>query len=102
MLLALNYLHKKNIAHRDLKPENFMFKEIDGQELKLIDFGLSTNCRDCDKMNIIAGSPHYISPEVLDKNYTKKCDIWSLGVIFFEMVTGKLPFTVGIEEESSD
>ena len=102
MLLGVNYLHNKKIAHRDLKPENFMFKEIDGQELKLIDFGLSTNFRKNEKLNIIAGSPYYISPEVLDKNYTQQCDVWSLGVIFYQMVTGKLPFNAGIEDEIGD
>jgi serine/threonine protein kinase len=65
MLSAVNYLHSKKIAHRDLKPENFMFKELDGQELKLIDFGLSTNCNRNEYMHVIAGSPYYISPEVL-------------------------------------
>lgn len=45
MLLAVNYIHKKNVVHRDLKPENFMFKEVDSEELKLIDFGLSTGCK---------------------------------------------------------
>lgn len=52
-------------------------------------------------MNVIAGSPYYISPEVLEKKYSKKCDVWSLGVIFYQMLTGKLPFLAGNEDDTS-
>lgn len=92
MLLAVNYMHKKQVVHRDLKPENFMFKELDSEELKLIDFGLSTGCKKNQLITTFAGSPYYMSPEVCEKRYSTKCDVWSIGVIFYELLTGSLPF----------
>ena len=100
MLCALNYLHMKKIVHRDLKPENFMFKEANDLDIRLIDFGLSTYCHKGQLLSSVAGSPYYISPEVIQKQYTSKCDVWSLGVIFFQFLTGELPFDV--TDEPSD
>lgn len=92
MLMSIYYIQCKKICHRDLKPENFMFKEDGGTQLKLIDFGLSQSFFQKKKMRTIAGSPCYVAPQVLDQNYTEKCDVWSLGIIFYQLVTGELPF----------
>lgn len=92
MAYAVHYLHCRKIVHRDLKPENFMFKKRDGDELKLIDFGLAQSFSKKDKMKTICGSPYYLAPEILNQKYTKKCDVWSLGVMLFELLTGELPF----------
>lgn len=101
LLLAVAYLHEKSICHRDLKPENFLFVDkSENSEVKIIDFGLSRyvneeNINDnsaTHHMSTIVGTPLYIAPEVLKGNYSFKCDIWSLGVVLYLMLSGKLPF----------
>jgi len=77
ILNAINYCHKLDIAHRDLKPENFLFEtKNDKSELKVIDFGLSKICHakntgKIERLQTKAGTPYYISPEVLAGNYDK-------------------------------
>ena len=93
MVAALNYLHQAGIAHRDLKLENFIFtNKQDNAEIKLIDFGYSQNYLAKDHMDSIVGTAYYISPEVLQGDYTKSCDIWSMGVILYMMLSGRVPF----------
>lgn len=72
ILQALNYCHSMNIVHRDLKPENFLFVSPDANaDLKIIDFGLSKIMKEgkLERMKTRAGTPYYISPEVLAGNY---------------------------------
>lgn len=91
MLSALNYCHNvKNIVHRDIKPENMVFgSEDDEKDIRLIDFGLSTILKDEQNMEKKCGSAFYLAPEVLKGTYNFKCDIWSLGVVLFVMITGR-------------
>jgi calcium-dependent protein kinase len=93
MISAIAYLHSRDIVHRDLKPENFLFsqKSVDSN-LKLIDFGLAKSIGLEKKMTTKTGTCYYVSPEILSGPYTKKCDIWSLGVILFMMLSGYPPF----------
>ncbi len=61
--------------------------------MKLIDFGLSKSSKDKhSSLSTIAGTPYYMAPEVLDGEYNYKCDIWSLGVLLYVLVSGDLPF----------
>ena len=93
ILQAINYLHFKGIAHRDIKPENFLLVNKTSSNIKLIDFGLSATIK-CseDVIKETVGSPFYIAPEVLDKNYTPLCDIWSAGIILYNFMTCLYPF----------
>ena len=92
---ALDYIHRNGVVHRDLKPENIM---IDGEDrIKLIDFGIAGKAGarrlTFGKLSQIAGTPDYISPEqVRGKRGDGRSDIYSLGVILYEMVTGATPF----------
>jgi len=97
MLLALNYLYSHGIVHRDLKLENFLYDFKNGDHLKLIDFGFSKVWDPNIKMHVSCGTLSYVAPEVLDKSYTKQCDLWSLGVIAFILLAGYMPFS-GSEE----
>ena len=91
-LQALKHLHDLNIAHRDLKPENILFTEM-GTGIKLIDFGMSKIVPSSNAlMNTKLGTPYYVSPEVLDGKYDKRCDLWSIGVITFVCICGEPPF----------
>lgn len=79
--------------HRDLKPENILLeqnKEFD--QIKIIDFGTSLVYDPNNKLEEKLGTPYYIAPEVLGKNYGAKCDIWSIGVICFILMSGIPPF----------
>ena len=93
MLSAVSYLHHHGIVHRDLKLENFLFetKSVDSN-LKLIDFGLSKHFHDHEQMHQVVGSAYYTAPEVLKGHYDHRCDIWSLGIIAYMMLTGSPPF----------
>lgn len=95
ILDAIAYCHdKKGIVHRDLKPENFLFSSRDEDAvIKIIDFGLSRH-DDMQKgiMNTKVGTPYYVAPEVLNREYTKSCDIWSIGVITYILLCGYPPF----------
>ena len=93
---ALDYIHGKGVVHRDLKPENIM---IDAEDhIKLIDFGIAGNQGSrrltFAKLSQVMGSPDYISPEqVKGKRGDGRSDLYALGVILYEMLTGKTPFT---------
>ena len=90
LLKALSFIHSKNIIHRDIKPENILFSDKRNlYSLKLIDFGLAANS-DQDKKTV--GTPSYMSPEMIDGESTFESDIWSVGVIVYQMLTGELPF----------
>lgn len=89
LLLALNHIHAMNICHRDLKPENIMVDE--SWNIKILDFGLA-NLIQSTSLTEIVGTPYYVAPEVLKGNYSKECDMWSLGVIIFLMLCGHTPF----------
>lgn len=81
-------------VHRDLKPENFLFSTKDEDAvIKIIDFGLSRHDDTATKiMNTKVGTPYYVAPEVLNREYTKSCDIWSIGVITYILLCGYPPF----------
>jgi len=93
MFRAISYIHTRGVVHRDLKPENFMYSERDGDFLKLIDFGFSKFYRGV-LMQEALGTLPYAAPEVLNRNYSHgSCDLWSLGVIVFILLSGHMPFT---------
>eukprot|EP00928_Gymnodinium_smaydae_P024367 TRINITY_DN19733_c0_g1_i1.p1 TRINITY_DN19733_c0_g1~~TRINITY_DN19733_c0_g1_i1.p1 ORF type:complete len:563 (+),score=83.68 TRINITY_DN19733_c0_g1_i1:66-1754(+) len=95
MLLAVKYLHQCDVVHRDLKLENWLYDKKDGKRLMLIDFGLSKYWEPTQKMGLKVGTLNYIAPEVLDGSYTSQCDLWSLGVIAYTLLTGGMPFVGG-------
>lgn len=92
---VINYCHQKGIVHRDLKPENILLEpDMNLDNMKIIDFGTAVPFKPATKksMKEVLGTPFYIAPEVLKGNYTEKCDLWSIGVITFMLLSGKAPF----------
>ncbi len=90
---ALEHAHKNHIVHRDIKPHNIMITD-DGR-VKVTDFGIAraaTTSTVTNSTNVI-GSVHYFSPEQARGGYTdEKSDIYSLGIVMYEMITGKVPY----------
>jgi len=93
ILSAVVYCHSKNIVHRDLKPENLLLdSKGPDAHLKVIDFGTSKKFSTGIQMTQKFGTAYYIAPEVLNKNYNEKCDVWSCGVILYILLCGYPPF----------
>ena len=97
---GLKYLHKYGIVHRDLKPDNIMMTEQSEKGiLKIMDFGLSKIVGPNDTLHEGYGTLSYVAPEVLLRTpYNKEIDMWSMGIILYQMLCGKLPFTGNKEE----
>jgi calcium-dependent protein kinase len=96
VIKALLHCHSKNIIHRDLKPENIMFNnEVvdDFTDIQIIDFGLAGKTSDpFGLLKTMVGSPYFTAPEVYEGSYGKACDVWSCGVILYELLSGTYPY----------
>lgn len=111
VLSAVCYMHSQGVAHRDLKPENFMLQEkgkpVNKNVLKVIDFGIASRFKhkvqdegsDIADMHTMVGTAYYVSPEVLAGKYSEKCDVWSIGVILYILLSGSPPFGGETDEE---
>ncbi|TNN21033.1 Maternal embryonic leucine zipper kinase, partial [Schistosoma japonicum] len=96
---AIGYIHSRGFAHRDLKPENILLDN--DQNVRIIDFGLCAKGHNLSLLNTFCGSFAYVAPEVLaNKEYSgSAADIWSLGVILYALLCGRLPFDPTKPEE---
>ncbi|CAK60742.1 unnamed protein product (macronuclear) [Paramecium tetraurelia] len=92
LLVALDHMHNLGVLHRDIKPENIMFRN--SEELVLTDFGLADHYRkDGQYLFTNCGTPGYCAPELLqNKLYDFKVDVYSAGIVLFQMLTGQNPF----------
>uniref|UniRef100_A0A914HEZ5 Non-specific serine/threonine protein kinase n=1 Tax=Globodera rostochiensis TaxID=31243 RepID=A0A914HEZ5_GLORO len=118
LVAAVKHMHDRDIVHRDLKPENILFERDQpghvAPKLRLVDFGFARILPRPSSSSTVAqslitplcGTLHYAAPEVLDiedelPQYNQQCDLWSLGVILFTMLSGKVPFHAKSQAESA-
>ncbi|KAG0736316.1 hypothetical protein G6F62_009233 [Rhizopus arrhizus] len=102
MTQALIYLHSRSIIHRDIKPENLL---LDGQgNLKIGDFGWSVRTKIVDnRRSTLCGTLDYLPPEMVEgRDHDESVDLWSLGVLLYELVVGKPPFEVSAKSHQED
>ena len=101
MSTAVYYMHSFGVAHRDLKPENvLMTSEDEDSDIRILDFGLSKILGPYEKCDEPYGTLTYCAPEIIvDEPYSKAVDLWSLGIMAYLMVSGKLPFNSEDENE---
>ncbi|KAL6976259.1 Calcium-dependent protein kinase 24 [Sarracenia purpurea var. burkii] len=99
ILEVVQVCHEHGVIHRDLKPENFLYANVtENAPLKAIDFGLSIFFEPGQRFGEIVGSPYYMAPEVLRRNYGPEVDVWSAGVILYILLCGVPPFWDETEE----
>lgn len=105
---AMRALYNKGIVHRDLKPQNILLQHNNGKafpppskiRLKIADFGFARFLQDGNMAATLCGSPMYMAPEVImSLQYDAKADLWSLGTIVFQCLTGKAPFQAHTPQE---
>jgi serine/threonine protein kinase len=89
ILSGLEHLHARNIIHRDLKPANIL---LQGEIPRLTDFGISRILKTTSQSSNFAGTPVYMAPEAFDGKRSPQTDLWAVGVIFYELLAGRLPF----------
>ena len=94
-------MHKQGLIHRDIKPENILIK--DGNIIKICDFGWCVQSDGMQQRNTFCGTLEYMAPEMIqNKNHNHTLDIWSLGILLYELVHGRAPFTGVHPREISD
>ncbi|XP_010262643.1 PREDICTED: serine/threonine-protein kinase ATG1c [Nelumbo nucifera] len=95
LVAGLQVLHDNNLIHRDLKPQNLLLSTNNDQSiLKIADFGFARSLQPRGLAETLCGSPLYMAPEIMQlQKYDAKADLWSVGTILFQLVTGKTPFT---------
>ncbi|XP_019949114.1 serine/threonine-protein kinase ULK1a isoform X1 [Paralichthys olivaceus] len=102
---AMNTLQSKGILHRDLKPQNILLCHPEGRRsssinIKIADFGFARHLQTNTMAATLCGSPMYMAPEVImSQNYDAKADLWSIGTIVFQCLTGKAPFHASTPQE---
>lgn len=99
------YCHSKGVVHRDLKPENILISSElkDGKlAVKVIDFGAALSLAPNVSITETLGTPYYIAPEVLSGSYNEKCDVWSIGVVLYILLSGTPPFNGATDEDIMD
>ncbi|XP_052479905.1 serine/threonine-protein kinase ATG1a isoform X3 [Gossypium raimondii] len=90
---GLQVLQEKHLIHRDLKPQNLLLTKGSTPQLKIGDFGFARSLTPENLADTLCGSPLYMAPEIIqNKKYDAKADLWSVGAILFQLVTGKPPF----------
>ena len=96
LLSAINYCHKMKIIHRHLKPENILISKREKDDLLYVKIGGFATAK-MNKEGIIEkkikDTSYYFAPEIITNNYDEKCDIWSIGVIMYLLLSGRLPFS---------
>lgn len=96
ILSGLKFAHEKGIIHRDIKPENILLKTSDrSYTAHIADFGIAKLKQEIDSQNILGntGSPAYMAPEQFYGEYSYNCDLYGVGIILYELVTGNRPFS---------
>ncbi|WIA37170.1 hypothetical protein OEZ86_014127 [Tetradesmus obliquus] len=100
LISFLAHAHSKHVIHRDIKPENLLLLKTDREPvLKVIDYGCSTFCVPGKRLCKKFGTPYYVAPEVLWRDYDLQADVWSAGVVLFILLSGRPPFNGKNDED---
>src|SRR6185295_3085290 len=96
---GLSHAHRRGVVHRDIKPENILLSRPDNERPKIADFGLARDLEESGQrhrtIGYLVGTPVYMAPEQIArkaKTYDNRCDIYSLGIVLYELALGTAPF----------
>uniref|UniRef100_A0A8C4R6M2 Protein kinase domain-containing protein n=1 Tax=Eptatretus burgeri TaxID=7764 RepID=A0A8C4R6M2_EPTBU len=98
---AIAHMHQQYILHLDLKPENILCVNREGNQIKIIDFGLARRYKPREQLKVLFGTPEFLAPEVVNYDHVSfATDMWSLGIIAYMLVSGLSPFLGDDEPET--